>query len=625
MSARQALPAAALLAVAIALIALAASGSFSSGSGRRSAARAPACLPQAPVKSAQIAGLPLYVSPAPGSVSANPDTQISFLGMPAARLHNIIVRGSESGLHEGTLMPYSQGDGGSFVLRRALVPGERVEVSASVEASQGSRAVRFAFSVDHPYSTADVGEFPNPPAPAADVQRFRTLPGVEAPVMSVSVPDHAPAAGDIFLTNGPGPGRYGPLIYAPDGRLIWFEQLPAGQTAENLAVQSYEGQRDLTFWKGKVLDLGFGEGEDVIMNDHYQVVKVVRAGNGLEADLHYFDLAGNGVAYVSTFNPIRCNLQAIGGSADGAILDNAIQEIDLRTGLVRYEWHALDHIPVRDSHTAPPSNGQPWDWLHVNSLDVQPSGNLFISARNTWAGYELQAGSGRILWELGGAQSSFRLGAGVQTAWQHDGQILPDGEVTFFDDGANPPVHSQSRAIRIALDFATMEARLSAVYDHPSPLLAVSQGNAQTLEDGGVVVEYGSIPQISEYAPNGTLLFDAHLPLDMTSYRGYRFPWSAQPTSPPAVSANENSTEEETIVHMSWNGATDVAAWEILAGQSKDALSRQETIPAGEAFEAATSLPRKFAYVAVSALSRSGSVLGSSETIPVAPYSAVYG
>ena len=120
-------------------------------------------------------------------------------------------------------------------------------------------------------------------------------------------------------------------------------------------------------------------------------------------------------------------------------------------------------------------------------------------------------------------------------------------------------------------------------------------------------------------------MFDAHLPLDMTSYRGYRFPWSAQPQSPPAVVANDNSTSEETIVHMSWNGATDVASWRILAGQSSAALSTQETIPAGGSFEASTSLPRRFAYVAVSALSGSGSVLATSPPAPVTPYSSVYG
>ncbi len=153
------------------------------------------------------------------------------------------------------------------------------------------------------------------------------------------------------------------------------------------------------------------------------------------------------------------------------------------------------------------------------------------------------------------------MGPGTETAWQHDGRVLPDGEVTFFDDGSNPPIHSQSRGVRITLDFKAHEARLASAYAHANPpLLAASQGNMQTLADGNAVVGYGGVPAISEYATGGTLLFDADLPFDMSFYRAYRFPWSGRPSTPPAVLASLNVTGEETIVHASWNGATEVAA-----------------------------------------------------------------
>ena len=87
---------------------------------------------------------------------------------------------------------------------------------------------RFGFHVDTPYPTANVPAFPNPPAAPADYQSFDTLPGVQAPILTVTTPDRDPAAGDIFTTNGPGPGRYGPLIYTPQGKLVWFDQLSGG-------------------------------------------------------------------------------------------------------------------------------------------------------------------------------------------------------------------------------------------------------------------------------------------------------------------------------------------------------------------------------------------------------------
>ncbi len=603
-------------AVALAITAVAAVGC---GSARhsQSATAAPTCLPATWDHSATLAGTSVDVSPAPGTDTANPDTQISFLGVPAGEIRGVSVEGARSGPHSGRLQAYSQGDGGSFVLNTPLDSGEQVAVRAMV----GARQVDYGFRVDTPYPTAAVPSFANPPAAPADYQSFDTLPGVQAPLLSVTAADRDPSAGDIFLTNGPGAGAYAALIYTPQGRLVWAHQLSGGVSVENLSVQTYAGQRDLTYWQGRVPDLGFGLGEDVVMNSHYQTVATVRGGNGLQADLHDFQITPSDTAYITAYNPIRCDLSPAGGPRNGAIIDTAVQAIDMRTGLVRWEWHSLDHVDVNESETSPPAS-IPWDWFHLNSIDPQPDGNVFISARSTWAGYEIQAGSGDILWRLGGLKSSFKMGPGTQTAWQHDGRVLPDGDVTLFDDGSDPPVHSQSRAVRIALDFTTHQAVLRSAYTHASPpLLAASQGNAQTLADGDTVVGWGGVPAISEYARNGVLLFDAHLPFDLIFYRGFRFPWVGRPLSPPTAVANQNDTGEETIVDMSWNGATEVASWRVLAGNGPGSLQPRTTVNT-TGFETSTILPKRYAYVAVQALDSAGDVLGTSTAVPVRTYAA---
>ena len=616
-----------LVAVLGWVVAAIASGSASLGIFGQSkkdtaSASSPSCLPSTLAHSASLAGTAVDVSPEPGTGTANPHTQISFLGTPAANIREVSVVGSRSGYHHGRVYGYSQGDGASFVPGQPFDSGEAVSVHAVIGEGAGARRVAFGFRVDTPYPTARVGEFPNPQAAPADYQSFDTLPGVQAPVLDVTVADRDPAAGDILTTNGPGPGQYGPLIYTPQGRLVWFDKLPAGETAEDLSEQTYEGRRDLTWWRGRVLELGFGQGEDVVMNSRYETVARIAGGNGLKADLHEFQIAPRDVAYITAYNPIRCNLTAVKGAAGGAIVDTAIQEIDIRTGLVRWEWHSLDHVAASESETEAPASTTPWDWFHLNSIDPEPNGDIFISARSTWAGYQLEGTSGRILWRLGGLQSSFKMGPGTETAWQHDGRILADGEVTLFDDGSNPPIHSQSRAVRIALDFATHEARLAAVFTHANPpLLAPSQGNMQTLADGNTVVGYGGVPAISEYADDGALLFDANLPFDMAFYRAFRLPWSGRPLSPPAVLASLNNTGEETIVHASWNGATEVAAWRVLAGKRSGSLTAQTTIPAS-GFESSTTLAQKYARVAVQALDAAGHVLGTSRTEPEISYAA---
>lgn len=585
------------------------------GKGGSGVAISPACLPATLDRSARLAGLPVDVSPAPGTGTANPHTQISFLGVPARDIHGVSAAGERSGPHPGHLDSYSQGDGASFVPDAPFEAGEQVTVHGRFGPASSAKPMEFTFRVDTPYSTASVPPFPNPQAPPGDYQSFATLPGVQAPVLKVTVADRDPAAGDILTSNGPGAGRYGPLIYTPRGRLVWFHQLAGDLGAENVSVQDYRGRRDLTFWQGRVLSLGFGVGEDVVLNDRYQTVARVSGGNGLKVDLHDFQIAPHGVAYTTAYNPIRCDLSQVEGTRDATILDTAVQAIDMKSGLVRWEWHSLDHVGVTESQTTPPK-GTPWDWFHLNSVDAQPDGNVFISARSTWAGYQLQAGSGKILWRLGGLKSSFKMGPGTKTAWQHDGRIASNGDVTFFDNGSNPPIHEQSRAVRIALDFKTHEARLVSARTHPNPLLSVSQGNMQTLANGNAVVGYGAIPEISEYGKDGALSFDAHLPFVMSSYRSVRFPWSGRPASAPAITAELNNTREETVVHTSWNGATGVSAWRVLAGDRPGGLQARATVTASD-FEISTILPKKYAYVQAQALDVAGRVLGSSPPVAV--------
>ncbi len=600
-------------------IAALATGSAGLGLESSATAAAPECLASHPVGSAEVAGL--RVSPAPGSVTANPHTAISLLGAPPSRISRLTVEGSSSGRHGGRLVAFSQGDGASFLPDGPFQAGERVTVAAQL-GGPSPRDLSFSFAVDTPVVTSKIASFPNPAAAGADVLSFYTLPDAHPPVLTVTTPDLDPGAGDILTTNGPGPGQYGPLIYDAAGRLVWFQPLSGGQVAEDLSEQTFNGQRDLTWWKGRVLSLGFGQGEDLVINSRYQVVARVHGGNGLPADLHEFQIVPGKVAYITAFNPIRCDLRSQKGQREGAIVDTAIQEIDMSTGLVRWEWHSLDHVGADESEVEPPKDSTPWDYFHLNSIDPQPDGDLLISARSTWAAYELHGGSGRILWRLGGTDSSFKMGPGTRMAWQHDGRMLEDGELTFFDDGSNPPIHSQSRGVRLQLDMTHKVARLLFAYTHRNPpLLAASQGNMQTLPSGNALVGYGGVPAISEYARDGSLLLDAHMPFDMSFYRAFRFPWQGRPLTPPAVAAGLNNTGEETIVHASWNGATGVAAWRVLAGSAPGSLKAISEIRS-QGFESSLTLPKRYSYVQVQALDGTGATLASSVAAHVGSYAA---
>jgi len=577
----------------------------------------PACLPATLEHSAALAGTPVDVSPQPGTDTASPGTQISFLGERVTDIHGVSVEGSRSGYHHGHLAGYFQGDGGSFVPERPFDTGERVLVRALLGPAGRERRVSFTFTIATPYPTSGIPGFPNPAPAPASYQSFVSTPGLHPPIMSVTAADRDPAAGDLMMSTGPGPGQFGPLIYTPQGRLVWFEQMPPGVAALNLSVQSYEGRRDLTWWQGRVLSAGFGEGQDVVMDSNYQTVATIRAGNGFEADLHDVQLVPGNVAYIPVYSVMRCDLSHVGGARNGVIVDTAVQAVDIKTGLVRWEWHSLDHVGVAESHVPVAEKATPWDWFHLNSIDVEPSGDVLISARSTWAAYQLARGSGAIEWRLGGTRSSFAMGPGAATAWQHDARMHSDGSITMFDNGSSPRVHYQSRGVRIAIDTARHTARLLASYPHPGgALLADSQGDTQQLASGNVIVGWGAIPSVSETGPSGSLLLDAHLPAGSSSYRAFRFPWSGHPLTQPAVSARVLATGDSTAVFASWNGASSVASWRVLAGQSPNALIATATMP-DSGFESSVTFPDAYAYVAVQALGPAGEVLAGSATVAV--------
>jgi Arylsulfotransferase (ASST) len=606
------------------LVLLASAGALTAG-GRRIVAEeaafrgptAPGCVPSTLNRSALLPGTSLAVSPLPDSFDAAPYTQISLLGVPRARLAQLTVSGSVSGVHAGRVVAFSQGDGASFLPAHPFQPGELVTVHGKLLA-QGRWepfAFRFTVSVPDPIPWEPPGK--ESEGTPREVQHYHSAPALNSPTIEVKTGAGTSATGDIFLAPYSGPGGDGPMISESDGQLVWFDPLPKGTFATNLQVQTFEGQPALTWWQGHIPKQGFGEGEEVIANSSYKQIVHVHAGNGLKADLHDFKLGPNDTALMTVFNPIRCNLTAIHGPQDGAVNDSLFQEIDLRTGLVRRQWDSLDHVALTDSYSTPygASDEWPYDYFHMNSLDPEPGGEMLISARNTWALYELSEQTGQVLAEAGGKQSTIKMGSGTLTAFQHDATLLPDGLISVFDNGGVPIVHPQSRGIIVALDLKTGTETLVSQFEHPGAALkAGSQGNVQQLSSGDLFVGWGAEPWFSEFSStSGQLLYDARMPNGDESYRTYRFPWTGTPSGSPAIAAGA-SGKGPVSVYASWNGATEVASWRVLAGSSSKQLAQVASAPRS-GFETTIVTPGPEAYVQVQALNASGAVLGTSAAI----------
>ncbi len=553
------------------------------------------------------------VSPEPGTPDASPSTQISFLGTAGTRVTSVHVVGSHSGSHSGVLRAYSTGTGESFLPSHSFSAGEHVSVTASVSTGAGTSQVRTSFTIAH-QAPVSPKQFPTNPGDPHAVQRYSTTPSFAPSTVHITTPAKAGAApGDLFLAPYQGVGTAGPMIAEQNGSLVWFHPLPAGEAATNFRVQEYEGKPVLSWWQGHILEVGFGQGEDEIYNTSYEPVARVRAGNGYHADLHEIRLSGENTAWIDMFDPIYMNLSSVHGAANGVILDSVVQEIDVKTGLVMWEWHALGHIPPAESYKPVSHSSSPWDYVHINSVDPGTNGDVLLSSRSMWGLYDVDLQSGAIRWRLGGKHSSFKQGAGTQFYWQHDAEFQPGGLISVFDNGSDPPKEKQSRGLLISANTATHTATLVKQFTNPSKtLLASSQGNTLSLPGGDWLMGYGGLPNFTEYDSSGHVLLDGTLGKNVQDFRTYLAPWSAQPKSAPSVVAKPAGSG--LSVSVSWNGATNVASWRVLAGTSSGSLAPVATT-AKSGFQTTLSAPGAGPYVAVQALDASGAVLAVSATV----------
>jgi len=380
-------------------------------------------------------------------------------------------------------------------------------------------------------------------SPSRRVQRFRSRPDLQPPEVSILHRAAGAAPGLLFLAPSSGPGQHGPMILDGAGDVVWFR--PTGRPAMNLRVASYRGAPVLTWWEA-LPGGGLGRGEHVIADASYREIARFPSGNGMPADLHELLLTASGTALVTSFE-IRHR------GAHGLTMGGVVQELEVPSARVLHEWRSLDHVAVDESY-APV--GYPWDYFHVNAVDVDDDGHLLVSARNTWAVYKVHRETGEVLWRLGGKRTDFALGPGVRFAWQHDARSHDGGRtITVFDNG-----QVRSRGLVLSLDHARMRASLEHEYLHEPPLHAHKLGSVQLQPNGDALVGWGTDPHFSEYAEAGAVRLDATLPHGGENYRTLRFPWRGKPHDGP------RAVVRGSIVYASWNGATDVVAWKIEPG-----------------------------------------------------------
>ena len=451
--------------------------------------------------------------------------------------------------------------------------------------------------------------------PSGPRHAFRSRPDLTPPIVTVSAgPATDASEGLIFLTPGNGAGVDGPLIVDPSGEPVWVGP-DSKTTVVGLSVVSLDGAPALCWWEGDNNN-GIGSGAYVFADAGYREIRRLSGAAGAKVDLHELLLTTSGSAIVFVAVPLK-EQRATGRPLPWPVMDCVVQEVDLTSGALRFEWHSADHIDPEESYADPPTKADAvYDYIHANAIEVDADGNLLVSARNTSAIYKVDRRSGDVIWRMGGKRSDFAIAPEAAFGWQHDVRRRPDGTITLFDNAhgsADDKTGHPSRALVIQVDERAKTVALVREYPHPTPLIASSQGNVQLLPSGELFVGWGSTPWFTQFRPDGETVFDATFPASKQSYRSLRFPWSGRPTEPPAM-AVEPQSDGSVSVYASWNGHTDVASWEVLAGSTASSLSVVATAPRS-GFETRIDATTTESLIAARARDASGGVLGAAQPV----------
>lgn len=454
------------------------------------------------------------------------------------------------------------------------------------------------------------------------VKRFRSRPDLLAPDVVVDRPARSPLRGVIVTESHAGPPQSGPLVLDGNGRIVWFNPVAADPAsplkAFNVSVQQYRNRPVLCWFEGVVAGghgVGYGQGHYEIVNTSYEPIAQVFAEGGLQGDLHEFFLTDQGTAIFSAYGTATTSMQINGSVQNVPYLYGVVQEVDVPSGKLVWQWRSDRHIALSESYAKPVVGpGWIWDYLHLNAISIDPSdGNVLISGRNTSTCYKINRRSGKVMWRLGGKHSDFPLSASTRFHYQHDINIHPGGVLTLFDNEGGPPQYAaSSRALVLSLDEKRRRVRLAHQFHHSPPVYSNALGSVQPVGDDEWFVGWGRSTNFTRYSSTGEVLFDGHLSAGSSSYRAFLQSWTGTPTAPPDIAVARSGSA--ATVYASWNGASSLSEWMVLGGPDAGSLTALGIAPM-EGFETAIALDPAPAYIAVSACAVGGRELATSPAV----------
>ncbi|KAI1073796.1 ASST-domain-containing protein [Whalleya microplaca] len=437
--------------------------------------------------------------------------------------------------------------------------------------------------------------------------QFKSRSDLAPPRLNITIP--APTdveKGYIFVapfagfpdtpTEQHGPRQAAPYIFRDDGDLVWSGYGYYSIWATNFQAGRWKGEDILFSFEGDHNPgYGHGHGHITFLDNHYETIRELRAGNRKLIDKHEFHIVNEETGLIQIYQPVPRDLTAWGASAEQQWIVNAIiQELDIATGELLFEWASLDHVSP-DEAILPINPGQAgsgynssdaWDYFHINSVDKDSDGNYLISARDACSIHKINGTDGSIIWKLNGKASSFKVPKNAEFCFQHDARFISQYDdveiISLYDNSAHGTEHSGGSEVHTAptssgkiiqVNTSSWEADLVQAFFPPDDLLSKSQGSTRRLPNGNVIVNWGSSGAVTEYLQNGTAIFHAYvdsgyLGVGVENYRAFRYNWTGLPNEEPAIVAQKG--DEGTTVYVSWNGDTETRSWRFYALSKED-------------------------------------------------------
>ena len=336
------------------------------------------------------------------------------------------------------------------------------------------------------------------------------------------------------------------MIVDGRGEVVWFRPMQRWRgRANDLKVQSYRGKSVLTWMDGAK--------EYVIFDHTYRQIARVSAGNGYYGDHHEFLISPQDTALILIYNPVRRDLSSIGGVKNDTVWQCIVQELDIESGEVLFEWHSLEHVGIDETYTAVSQDGRPGlDYFHANSIEVDHDSNLIVSARQTFAVYKIDRSTGEVMWRSGaeerlrdGSRHPICLPARRQAPTRRNDIHLRQRhhDLSRWPAGGHRRVPRHRAEARRGAD----ERLAGREYTHPDKLHADAPATCNCLPNGNVFVGWGRALVLSEFSKDGELLFDARLPPPNRSYKSFRFHGTGtRPTDPPRSPSEPTKTSSRS-------------------------------------------------------------------------------